>query len=184
MSSKIKGYLLPVFLILLFVISIVISASLHQYTIIEWWNPAIKSLGLASIVSMVIYAIFFVREKLLVALLKTLVTLVVCTSLFSVGFYALNYYKSDSSTRTECRAELLRKYSEEHYHTRRVGRNRVVRGRKYYVYKVEVAFSDGLTKKLEVPAQKYSKASVGKPLTVSVEKGCFGVPVVKELSFN
>lgn len=105
---------------------------------------------------------------------------------FSLGtglFYAVNYYGSDKDSAVKHQAEVTRKFTEEHYQVRRVSRNRAVRGRKYKVYRIDVALPGGHVKRIDVPAGRYSKIKKGGKLELSVEKGFFGVPVIKGIEF-
>lgn len=76
-------------------------------------------------------------------------------------------------------ATVERVFSRKEHHTRRVGRRYVSSGQSYKVYYMELVFRDGQKKQIRLgrnPSQRYRK---GTRLELSVEKGLFGIPVIK-----
>lgn len=167
-------------LTLVVIVSLGMALTLHRNTLTDWWVPA---------------AICFVPACLLAALLSKKMLRFISAPLcwlagfavfFSVllgGFYSLNYFRSDPASTEPCQATVASKYTEEHYHTRRVSRNRVVRGQPYTVYFISLELPDHKMKNMEVSAGEYAKIRTGQSLPLQVEKGLLGVPVIKNMKF-
>lgn len=102
-------------------------------------------------------------------------------SLLLAGFVILgaNYAGADDATLHEEQVSVERKYSEKHYRSRRVGRGRYARGEAYYEYKVEVRFADGRGKSFELPLSEYNRVRRGGTMTLRLERGMLGWPVIK-----
>jgi len=102
-------------------------------------------------------------------------------TLFLAAFYSLNYYKSRSDSSVTYQATVLNKISEEHYRTRRISRHHSVRGEKYRVYSLLLQMPDGKTKEVRVTPEQFIRCANGRPITVNLEQGLFGIPVIKNL---
>ncbi len=103
----------------------------------------------------------------------------ISTGVLAGAFFSLNFFLSDPSTVTCVNAEVTRIYSETRYHTRRVGRRSVGRGRPYIVYNADVVLPDGKTKTIPLTLTEYNRSRRSKVMTVEVERGFFGLPVFK-----
>ena len=111
--------------------------------------------------------------------LRSLAVLVAVGSLATGTFYALNFSLSDSTRQTEVHAVVERKYTEEHYRTRRVSRRTVGRGEKYTVWYIDLVVDGGVSKTWQVSSGQYRRLHIGDTLTLALERGLFGYPVVK-----
>lgn len=109
--------------------------------------------------------------------------LILSFAVFCGTLYSLNFYIADETSAVEYSAAVLSKFSEEHYHVRRISRNRVRRGEKYKVYYINIALPDGRSKKIEVPVSEFIRIKEGKRIKLLMETGLFGIPVIKNLSF-
>lgn len=94
-------------------------------------------------------------------------------------FFILNFAFADSSTNHREQAVIERKYRETHYRSKRVGRNRYVRGEPYYEYYFDVCYSNGSTKAMPVNFDRYRRLDAGDTIDVDISRGLFGFAVVK-----
>jgi len=91
----------------------------------------------------------------------------------------LNFMLTDFSSLPEVKAEVVDKYSETHYRSRRVGRNRYTRGEPYKVYYLDLRLPDGRLKEMSATLGQYNRRHKGDTVALPVERGLFGVPVIK-----
>lgn len=101
-----------------------------------------------------------------------------CLLIFA--FHAINYCGSDRDSATVCKSRIVAKYSEERHRSRRVGRNRYVDGEPYMAYYVSVALPDGRRKELKVPVGEYVDIRKGQEVSLKIETGFFGIPVIRD----
>ncbi len=90
----------------------------------------------------------------------------------------LNFMLTDFSALPEVKAEVVDKYSETHYRSRRVGRNRYTRGEPYKVYKVQFRLDNGSLRTFQLPLSRYNKLRLGSAATLHQGPGALGVPVI------
>ncbi|MDE5808316.1 MAG: hypothetical protein K2H76_09375, partial [Muribaculaceae bacterium] len=90
--------------------------------------------------------------------------------------YIINYAGA-SKERIE-KVEIASRYREQHYQSRRVGKNRYVRGNPYYEYYINVILPSGKEKKLQIPYSAYSRMKSGMEINLSFSKGCLGADVI------
>ncbi len=174
-----------IILILLATVTIILlglAAVLQNSTLIEWWIPVAAGLVLALPAGMLLRRLMRRLTRMDSTIVNVLVGTALSYAVVTGSFYALNFYRSDATSTHDYSAPVLNKYSEEHYRTRRVSRNRVTRGETYRVYYVVVELPGGRTKAIDVTLAVYNRARTGGQLTLSVEKGFFGIPVIKNLS--
>ena len=113
--------------------------------------------------------------------LNFIMGVIVASGVLAGGFYITNFAWADASTGHGERAVVERKYSEKHYHTRRVGRNRYVRGDAYYQYYLELRYANGYKLPLEVKLPRYRRVSAGDTVSVTIQRGLYSIPVVKSV---
>lgn len=89
-----------------------------------------------------------------------------------------NYFCADDSTIHREDATVVSKETHKRHHSRRVGRRRYTTGEPYYVYDLNLQFADGRTKSLRVDAARYNRTRTGATLTLPMEKGLLGWPVI------
>lgn len=106
----------------------------------------------------------------------------ISTGVLTGLFFSLNYFLSDPSSACGVNADVTRIYSETRYHTRRVGRRVVGRGNPYKVYNADVVLPGGRTKTIPLTLSEYNSSRHSTVMTVEVEKGFFGLPVIKHTS--
>ncbi len=115
-------------------------------------------------------------------IVNKLVVLIVFTGLLSAGFYSVNYWLSREDTSHQEKAVVVRKYTEKHYRTKRVARNRYTRGEPYNQYYIELQYPAGDIKPKQVNLSRYKKIKTGDTVSVGIEMGALGFPVVKNQS--
>lgn len=111
-------------------------------------------------------------------IVNRLIVLIFFTGVLSAGFYGLNFWMSNESTSHKERAVVVKKYRETRHRSRRVGR-RYVQGDPYSVYFIDLQYPGGDIKPREVRVEKFNRTKTGDTLTVSVEMGALGFPVIK-----
>lgn len=105
---------------------------------------------------------------------------VLCTScVLLFAFYGLNYFLADDGTLHEEKAVVTAKYKQTRYKSRRIRRNVYGRGEPYTVYCINLRFECGVEKERELKAASYRRTHTGDTITQKVERGLFGVSVVK-----
>lgn len=100
------------------------------------------------------------------------------SSLLSFGFLGINYWLAGKDLHKET-ITVERLYSKTFHRSRRVGRRYTTNGEPYKVYYMEAAFSDGRTKEIRLGQRGYGKRKKGDRLELEIEKGFFGIPVIK-----
>lgn len=101
------------------------------------------------------------------------------TGTLAAAFYISNYALADDTTCHEEETVLVRKYRETRHHSKRVSRTHYVRGDPYYVYYMEVRFSNGRTRDIQIPMNKYIRLKKGQNLRLPVARGFWNVPVIR-----
>ena len=159
------------------------AAVLQEKTLVAWWIPVTVCALISIPVSLALQIIVRKLTDFKNPLWNILGAFVLSLAIFTGSFYILNYYGSDASSAETYYAPIVKKYTQERYHTKRISRNRVTRGEKYRVYFIKLEMPDGKEKKIEVSAGQYSRIKVGKRLNLQLESGLFGVTVIRNLSF-
>ena len=70
-------------------------------------------------------------------------------------------------------------FSKTRHRTRRVGRNRMAPGEPYKVYYLDLRLPDGRLKEMSATLGQYNRRHKGDTVALPVERGLFGVPVIK-----
>lgn len=104
---------------------------------------------------------------------------VMITGMLAAAFYISNYALADDSTYHKEETMLVRKYREMRHHSKRVTRTRYTRGAPYYVYYMKVRFSDGRTRDIQIPTDKYIRLKKGQKLRLPVARGFWNIPVIR-----
>ena len=153
-------------------------------TMVTWWIPTLICILIA-------VPIGFAVKRPMGRILPTnnrwvgaIAGTVVAYALLIGAFYSLNYYASDSDTSRQFKVAITKKTTREHYRVRRIGRNRVGRGEKYYTHTVTVEWPDLRTKELSVGANEYARLRIGDSISLTTRDGLFGIPVIKNKKFT
>ena len=175
-----KSLVLCVFSLLV-IAGIGLALALQWKTLVEWWKPALICVLPAFAAGFLLARCIRAAYGGMGILLSRAAGVVLAFSVFLCSFYALNYFKSDSASAEVVCARVASKHSEEEYQMRRIGRNRYVRGQKQMVYSLVIKLPDGAVRKIRVPVGEYVKTRVGRKVDVLIEKGLFGIPVIKDI---
>ena len=148
-------------------------------TIVNWWIPAI----IAFIPAVVTALPLMPRWQWLFGFSKAVYTLpfhlVVTGSVVFFMFLGLNYWGSDKNTAHIEHTTVVEKFRKEHTRYRRVSRNRRVPDGTYHTWHLKLQFPDGRTKNREVTFSAYRRTRVGSTRDLNMERGLFGLPVIK-----
>ena len=153
-------------------------------TMVTWWIPTLICILIAVPIGVAV-------KKPLGRILPTnnrrvgaVAGIVVAYTLLAGAFYSLNYYASDSDTSHQFKVAITKKTTKEHYRVRRIGRNRVGRGEKYYTHAVTVEWPDLRPKELSVGAHEYARRRIGDSISLPTRGGLFGIPVIKNKKYT
>ena len=178
MNGKFWKNALLVILSVIILILLGMSAVIQSDTIIEWWKP-VGICGVVSIpIGLLLRNICGRLTGLQNSLINSVAGIIIVFSAALCAFYCLNYYRSDHTTARHYSVEVVNKYSQERYRSKRIGR-RTVRGEKYHVYYIVIQLPDGKKKKYERPVGEFSRTRIGKKVPITMEDGLFGIPVIK-----
>ncbi len=161
------------------IVPLALASAMHSYALVDWWKPVAVCVLAASILNLVSGRVVRWFTGSTNRWINSVVSIVACFSIAAGTFYTLNSSFADASTQQEVKATVVRKYSEKHYRTRRLSRNRAVRGEAYYRYYVELELPDGRHKPLEVSTDNYVHMRRGQTMTLYSETGLFGIPVIR-----
>ncbi len=155
-----------------------ISVNLYGKTIVEPWLPygIALLLGVASIAVSGVWRCLTGTSRWWI---NALYGFAVVGALSAFAIIGGNYYMADESTAHTEEVEVVDKYREKHYKSRRVSRRVYTRGAPYWTYHVTVEFADGRRKPIEVTKKRYAKIKSGSIRELTLQKGLFGMPVVK-----
>lgn len=159
------------------------AAVLHDKTLVAWWIPVAVCAAIAVPCAVVLQVLIGRLTQFGKTIWNVLTAWGVAFSCLIGLFYILNFYNADAASVREYSAPVIRKYAKDRYHTRRVSRNRVVRGEKYRVYFLSIELPDSKLKEIEVSLSDYNRVKAGKQLSLQLETGLFGVPVIKNMTF-
>lgn len=106
--------------------------------------------------------------------------IVVIAAIISSAFYMSNYFLADPASKHPVTATVVNKYSREQAKRRTVGRRSYYTGEKTYSYHILLRFETGHVKERPVPVSKYIKIRIGDKMEYDVERGLFGIPVIKK----
>lgn len=155
-----------------------ISVNLYGKTIVEPWLPygIALLLGVASIAVSGVWRCLTDTSRWWI---NALYGFAVVGALSAFAIIGGNYYMADESTAHTEEVKVVDKYREKHYKSRRVSRRVYTRGAPYWTYHVTVEFADGRRKPIEVTKKRYAKIKSGSIRELTLQKGLFGMPVVK-----
>ena len=162
----------------------VVGYSFQTRTLIDWWVPGTVALLISIPVGLALWRVMKTVTRSSKAIVNYPLALAVCWSLLIFCFYLPNYCFSRQDTRHEIMAPVVKKFTQTHYKTRRISKHTSVRGEKYYTYHYSVALPDSTTKSFSVSAGDFVKVRHGSDIQVTLEKGLFGVTVIKKYNIK
>lgn len=106
------------------------------------------------------------------ALHTVMVSLVICCGLY----LANRIWAADDGATVD--ATVIKVYSETRHHSRRVGRNRYVRGEAYQVYFATLRFGNGAECDIPLDYSRYRRMHAGEVVGIAVLHGALGYDVL------
>lgn len=168
---------------LLVVVLVLVSGSLgcviFEDTLAPWWIPVGMALAVAALTFP-----FYKKWRWLTENESKTLNLIchfLCVGAVAyVLFLAGNFSLADANSTKEVTVTVLKKYVEQHKKRHKVGKHRYVSDGIRKEYYIEVMFEDGTVKALHVSVPTFNKAQKGKPKTLVMQKGFFGLPIVRK----
>ena len=157
------------------------AAALHRNTLIESWKPVTVCAAITIVIEGLLVSLQLQNFNNTNARIRTAITALLIFSCMTCGFYAINYFGADDTGLIHTQAPVISKYSQKRHHSRRVGRNRYIPGQEYYVYYIALSLPNGKEKHQQVSAGQYINIRKGQKMSVDIQSGLFGVPVLKNL---
>lgn len=179
--SKIGRKIAAWFLVAAVIICYGLAFVMWRNALVEWWIPSVICIVSALVSGVMIHRHWSVLTGSDSRLLNYICHVVAAVGLFAVLFFAINSFFADRSSLHTERVGVSAKYTEEGYHTRRVGRHYTRRGEKYTNYYIELVFADGRTKRVSVDNRRYNRTRNGDSLSVELEQGALGIPVIRDI---
>jgi len=152
---------------------------LYQQTIVTWWYPVAAAAVVAAATAPVMYGRWRIMTTSDNAALNILCHLYVIGSVAYFAFLCGNYVFADTATGHKEEVTVVEKYKKTHRKYRTVGRRRRVQNGTYDNFFLRVEFSGGTDKELSVTRSVYNKTRNGSVMTLYMQKGLFGFPVMK-----
>lgn len=101
------------------------------------------------------------------------------TGFISALFYILNFSCSKENTHHTETAIVIDKRKEVRHKTKRISRRHYTQGEPYNVYYLDIQFNNGTVKPYSIKQRQYSRFRIGDSINVQIEKGLFGLNVIK-----
>ncbi len=164
----------PALLIVIVVIvfgCVAFSMVLQRNTLVDWWMPAAACLPLACVGGWFLAPSMRMLTAVESKAINVLAGIILAGSVIVTGAYSLNFYLSKPETAHGIEAKVVNKYSE----VRKSKRSRRT------VYTIVIKLPDSRHKNFEVPVADFNRYRNGDAITLHVEDGFFGIPVIKEM---
>lgn len=172
----------PVMLVILILVvfaALGLGVAIGKNTFINPWYPAAGAAALGAISATTLWRLWPRLTGTGKVWINFLCQTVTAASILYGAFYTLNFACADPATLHTEKAVVARKYSKTHYRTRRISRRVYGRGAPYQVYHADVEFSSGRRHTLTLKPARYIKIHKGDTIGISLARGLFGIPVVK-----
>lgn len=153
--------------------------ALVSRTLITGWIPFAISFVLALISGSTLWKIWIRITESENFWINYLCHIAAATGIIATLLLGCNYFFADEDTLHTENVTVERKYYKTRHRSRRVGRRYTTNGEPYKVYYMEIRFSDGRLKEQSLSFDEYRKTKKGKNLEIPVEKGLFGINVIK-----
>ena len=155
------------------------SCVLYSDTLIDWWKP-VTGCAILAVISALIYGHRWERFTCTDFFpINFCIQAIVGFSVLIFAFFSVNYFFSDDDAGHTENVTVERRYRETRYRTKRIGRRVVGRGTPYYVYFIEIRFSDGRLKSHQVLKGRYDRIHQGDTMALEVSNGFLDIPVIK-----
>lgn len=184
MIKKIGSYCVWIPLVLVFLTLAGVVYAIQCKTLINFWLP----FSVAAVVALPVAAVcgksLGKRSLSGIVAVDYAIYWAMLLSFFLFLFYFSNSHFAKEGSLHKEKVVVERVYSETHYRSKRISRNRHVRGEPYKLYYIDVAFQSGHSKKLSVDLHQYRRIDRGDTLTLDVEKGLWGIAVIRRDGHN
>lgn len=160
------------------------SAGLHGETLVDWRVPVSVVVFMALVSGIAFWRMWRWLTRSDNAILNYACHVIVACGVLSALFYGCNYAFSDKDSRHVVDVSVERLYSKTRYRQQRVSRRVYRQGAPYKVYFMEAGLPDGRLKELSLSQKQYRRLHVGDTLELPVERGLFGVAVMKRKGVN
>lgn len=152
--------------------------ALYGKTVVEWSLPLAVGLFVAALTLRPMLGLWKRLFDDPSPWLAGVAHMVAMTGVAAFIFLGANIMLADAGEVREERVELVGREREQHYHQRRVGRGRYVRGSAYYEYYMTVRLPDGREKRLRITLAHYNRLARRDSVTLNLLPGAFGLPVM------
>lgn len=149
----------------------------YEKTLIAWWLPVAFALGAAILTEPLLSRTLPYLTGTGDHTLNRLCCLLGAGALFYFAFMAGNCLLADPASERGDRITVVRKFRKERRRSYRSGR-RMVQGRPYTVYYLEIVFADSTRKTMQVPQTLYNACRENCPKAVTMQQGFWGYPVI------
>lgn len=163
------------------IVMLALAVSLASVTMTRWSSPAAVCAVAAVPTGFLLASAFRMRFLPRFRILRFLMAFATAFCILLGTFYSLNFFLSDHSTQRTADTKVAALFGERHQHSRRVGRNRYVRGETYMEYYARILLPDSTTLKKKVPVDEYVRLRAGQRATLHMEDGLFGIPVIRNI---
>lgn len=175
-SMSITRAIILVILVFILIMAIGANIALLEYTLVKWWIPILISATVAAFSGTLLWKVWKRLTDINYFWVNFLCHLIFTTFLLSGLYLTINYAGSGNPHPEE--ACVVAKFREQHYRSRRVGRNRYVRGNPYWEYYIKVRLDDSSVRKIRINFKEYQNVRTDRNLILSLSKGALGLPVI------
>lgn len=169
-------------LICLCIVLYAMAAALHRDTLVEWWIPTVIALILALASGATMWRIWTRLTDSSGFIINYICHTVFFCGLFLAAIYGINRAFPRQSSIWETEAVVERKYTKTRHHRQRVSRRVYKQGAPYKVYYIELDFSDGRRKEMQVTVSRYNRIRSGSTMPLTLQKGFFGMTIIRKNS--
>lgn len=169
-------------LICLCIVLYAMAAALHRDTLVEWWIPTVIALILALASGATMWRIWTRLTDSSGFIINYICHTVFFCGLFLAAIYGINRAFPRQSSIWETEAVVERKYTKTRHHRQRVSRRVYKQGAPYKVYYIELDFSDGKRKEMQVTVSRYNRIRSGSTMPLTLQKGFFGMTIIRKNS--
>lgn len=151
---------------------------IYENTLSVWWIP-VGTAGIIAAITCPFYRKWVWLTGYTSKTVNLLCHLVCAGTLGYALFLSANYGLADSSSAHQEEVIVQQKFQKTHKKTRRVRKRTYVADGVRIEYYLLVTFKNGMEKNLPVPLSVYNKTRAGGTKTLTLQRGLFGLPVIK-----
>lgn len=155
------------------------AAAFSGFTLIEVWLPWCAIAFLALFSGFPLWRCWKCITSSDKPIWNYLLNTLVAAAVLGSAFFIPNFIFSDRDSNHSVKATVMEKFSREQSKRRTVGRRIIYTGEKYRTYHIRLRFDNGLEKERPVDLHQYMRIHTGDKIDYNVERGLFGIPVIK-----